>query len=64
MSKMTLALVTLVLILGGLNIFQAIFFTLPQISQENDPIDVEVLIQYMFLVLSHSKHTLQEIGDK
>ncbi len=44
MSKKSLAVIILIVILGGLNIFQLYFFTFPQILPENIPHDVETVL--------------------
>ena len=44
MSKKSLAVILVIVILGGLNIFQLYFFTFPQILPENIPQDVESVL--------------------
>ncbi len=44
MSNKSLAAIAIILILGGLNIIQFNFFTLPQLSGENTPFDVETVL--------------------
>ncbi|MHA2096518.1 MAG: C13 family peptidase, partial [Candidatus Hodarchaeales archaeon] len=44
MSNKSLAVVAIIIILGGLNIVQLTIFTLPELSSENTPLDVESVL--------------------
>ena len=44
MSNKSLATIAIILVLGGLNIVQFNFFTLPQLSGQNTPLDAETVL--------------------